>query len=93
MPLKIPSPSGRDEMKQMEAELTLRLQELNDVRECTKTSARTDVILSTSFWQDLAAQQQRQRLRSELERQTRPSPLTGLVSLSLVTGIYLCSRI
>ncbi|KAG3088318.1 hypothetical protein PI124_g6257 [Phytophthora idaei] len=68
MPLKIPSPSGRDVLKRMEAELTLRLQELNDVRECTKTSARTDVILSTSFWQDLAAQQQRQRLRSELER-------------------------
>ncbi|KAL3670939.1 hypothetical protein V7S43_004124 [Phytophthora oleae] len=52
----------------MERELTQRVQELIDSRQGAKTSVRTDLTLSKSFWQDLAAQQQEHRRSSEEEQ-------------------------
>ncbi|KAG6610389.1 uncharacterized protein IUM83_19449 [Phytophthora cinnamomi] len=72
----------REELKRVERELTLLVQDLIDTREGRKTSARTDLALSKNFWQDLASAQRELRLRSEAEQKR-------LVAAIQSQGIYI----
>ncbi|KAF4044632.1 hypothetical protein GN244_ATG03038 [Phytophthora infestans] len=55
------------DLDQKVGELSLQLRELIAAKKGTQTTARTDVVLSESFWKQVAAQQREQRLRVEAE--------------------------
>ncbi|OWZ04584.1 hypothetical protein PHMEG_00023487 [Phytophthora megakarya] len=60
--------SEKQELKRMEKDLTRKKQQIIDRREGRDTIARTDVMLSKSFWQDVAIQQRENREQAETEQ-------------------------
>ncbi|ETL87985.1 hypothetical protein L917_12913, partial [Phytophthora nicotianae] len=67
---RLKSKNERDDLRQKAGELARKIQEMIDAREGRNTTARTDLVLSKSFWKDIAMEQKQQRLRSEAEHQT-----------------------
>ncbi|OWZ03140.1 hypothetical protein PHMEG_00025180 [Phytophthora megakarya] len=58
----------REELKEIERQLTMQIQELVNSRERQRAIARPELALSKSFWRGMAAQQQELRMQSETEQ-------------------------
>lgn len=58
----------RDELRRLEKELETKLETVKKEKQGTKTTARTDVVLTDSFWRDVAVQQRKERQLAEEER-------------------------
>lgn len=74
----------RDELHRAVNELSKQLGELIAVKQGTKTTARTDLVFSNTFWRKTARNQQEQRYRSEAEHKR----LLGIVNSQ---GVYINS--
>ncbi|ETL88054.1 hypothetical protein L917_12847 [Phytophthora nicotianae] len=65
---RLKAKSQLDELRQTADEFSTKLQELLHARNGAHTTARTDLVLSTTFWKQIATQQHEQRLLAEAER-------------------------
>ncbi|KAG7388223.1 hypothetical protein PHYBOEH_007979 [Phytophthora boehmeriae] len=60
--------SEREDLKRIEAALSLKLQDLKRDKQGQKTTPRTDIALSESFWKDVATRQREHRQHAEAEQ-------------------------
>ncbi|KAG6623704.1 uncharacterized protein IUM83_02193 [Phytophthora cinnamomi] len=58
----------REELRQLEMDLSKQLKEILEARQGTSTTARTDLVLSKSFWKQIAEQQKERRLCAEKDK-------------------------
>ncbi|POM66977.1 Hypothetical protein PHPALM_17083 [Phytophthora palmivora] len=59
----------RDELRQTANELSNQVRELIETKQGMKTTARTDLVLSKSFWRQVAIYQRKYRVRVEAEHE------------------------
>ncbi|KAG6592471.1 uncharacterized protein IUM83_12517 [Phytophthora cinnamomi] len=58
----------REELRQLEIELSKQVKEILEARQGTNTTARTDLVLSKSFWKQVAEHQKQRRLHAEKDK-------------------------
>ncbi|KAG1712547.1 hypothetical protein DVH05_000289 [Phytophthora capsici] len=63
----------REELQRTADELSAQFQELINAQKGTKTTARTDLVLSKTFWRKIGIHQREQRLRVEAEHKRLPA--------------------